>query len=320
MIRQITTAPVARFAARRAARMAGVLAALLVVTFAMVRLVPGDPGERILGLRASPRAVAQLDAELGLNGSLPAQFGRYAGHVVRGDLGASLQTREPVTQVIGERLGSTLQLIVLAMAIVLLVGIPLGMAAGVGIHAHGGWRETSWSAATGVLGVVPSYVLATFLAFVFAVTLRWLPVAGTGPWQAAVLPAIAIAVAPMVHVARLVRVETAGALEQEYVMAARAKRLPSRRLYAMHVLPNVLTSALTLSGVILASLVSGAVVVEQVFARPGLGTALVSALLAQDYPVVEGVTLLIGAIVVVVNAVVDLLLGLADPRVLEAEA
>jgi peptide/nickel transport system permease protein len=320
MLRQITTSPVARFAVRRAARMAAVLIALVVVTFAMVRLVPGDPGEKILGLRANPRAVAELDAQLGLTGSLPSQFGRYATHVVRGDLGASLQTREPVTQVIGERLGSTVQLLVLAMAIVLLVGIPLGMVAGGWIHGHGGWRETGWSAATGVLGVVPSYVLATFLAFVFAVTLRWLPVAGSGPWTAALLPAIAIAVAPTMHVARLVRVETAGALEQEYLMAARAKRLPAWRLHLTHVMPNVLTSALTLSGVILASLVSGAVVVEQVFARPGLGTALVQALLAQDYPVVEGVTLLIGAIVVVVNAAVDLLLGLADPRVLEAEA
>ncbi len=297
-----------------------VLAGLVVATFAMVRLIPGDPGRRILGLRADADAVAQLNAQLGLNGSLPHQFGSYLADLARGDLGRSFQTSETVTTVIGERLGSTLQLLVLAMAIVLLVGIPAGLAAGVALRGRHGWGETAWSAGTGVLGVLPHYVMATFLAFVFAVTLRWLPVAGSGPWDAAILPAVAIALAPAAHVARLVRVETAGALEQEYMTAARSKRLSRLRLYGAHVAPNVLTAALTLSGVILAALVSGAVVVEQVFARPGIGSALVQALLVQDYPVVQGITLLIGTIVVVANALVDLLLGLADPRVLEAGA
>ena len=310
--------PIVGFVLRRSGRALVVLAVLVVVAFGLVRLIPGNPGQRILGLRADPSAVAALNDQLGLRGSLLQQLTRYISDLLRGDLGVSFHTREPVAAVVGERIGSTMQLLVLAMAIVLMAGIPAGLVAGIWIRGSSTWSETAWSATTGVLGALPHYVMATFLAFLFAVTLRWFPVAGSGPWDAAILPALAIALAPAAHVARLVRVETANVLEQQYVTAARSKRLSRLRLYGRHVLPHVLTAALTASGVILATLVSGAVVVEQVFARPGIGTALVQALLLQDHPVVGGITLLIGLIVVVTNAAIDLLLGLADPRVLEA--
>jgi peptide/nickel transport system permease protein len=180
--------------------------------------------------------------------------------------------------------------------------------------------EVIFMAATGALGALPTFLAATLLAGVFAVWLRWLPVAGSGTWQQLVLPVLAISLAPTLLLARIIRLETLNVLAQDYIRTARSKRLPSLHLYAFHVLPNVLTAALTVAGLLFANLVGGTVLAENVFARVGLGTSLVQAVIAKDYPVVQGIVLVLGCTVVLVNLVVDVVLGLIDPRTLTRKA
>jgi len=167
---------------------------------------------------------------------------------------------------------------------------------------------------TSVGGALPEFLASTFLAFVFAIWLRWLPVAGADERAAIVLPALAISLRPISVLSRIVRVETLNVLAQDYMRTARSKRLPPRLLYLRHALPNVLTAALTIGGLLFTGLLGGAVIVENVFAWPGLGTAVVQAVLNRDYPVIQGVILMLGMAVVLVNTLVDILLGVVDPR------
>jgi len=309
--------PWPRFLASRLARLLCVLSALVLLTFLMVQLVPGDPARAIAGPQADQAAVERVRREAGLDRPLPERLGDYAAGLVHGDLGVSNATREPVREVIADRIGPTAQLVGLGMLIVAVVGIAVGVAAGIASGGGGRWREIAFSVGTGALAAVPHYLMATFLVFVFAVTLSVFPVAGAGSLWAAVLPAVAIALRPTVLVARMVRVRTLEVLEQPYMRAAASKRLARRRLYARHAFPNVVTAALALGGVIFATLIGASVVVEQVFARPGLGTTLVDAVLSGDYPVVQGVVLVLGVSVVVVNALTDVLVRIVDPRVAE---
>jgi peptide/nickel transport system permease protein len=304
---------VARFAAQRLTRLAVVLAMLIVASFALIHLVPGDPARLTAGLNADPRAVAQARHELGLDRSLPAQLGDYVSKLAHADLGRSFATREPVTKVIGERLAPTLRLAVGSLLLVLVLSVPLGIwsAARAGARDPG---ERVFSLLTGALAALPPLLISTLLAFVFAVELRWLPVAGADSLSADVLPILAMSLGSAALLARLVRNEALGVLRQDYVRTARSKRLSQRRLLARHVLPNVLTAALTVGGILFASLIGGAVIVEVVFARPGLGSTLVQAVQGKDYAVVQGMTLFLGLIVVVFNALVDLLLAVVDPR------
>ena len=294
---------------------AGVLLALVTAVFLLVQLAPGDPALRIAGLDASPGQIAQLRQEFGLDRPLLERFGRHVAELARGDLGRSYVTREPVAKVIADRLPNTVWLATAAVAMMLLVAVPLGLGvAGLTWGDRNRGLDVSFIAVTSVAGALPGLLVATVLAYVFAVWLRWLPVAGATRWESVLLPAFAIALRPMAELARIVRIETLDVLAQDYVRTARAKRLSSLRLFGVHVLPNVLTAALTLGGLIFAHLIGGAVVIENVFAWPGLGTALVQAVIARDFPTVQGIVLLLGLVVVVVNTTVDLLLTVLDPR------
>lgn len=306
------------FVRARLVRLVLVLVALMTFTFLMVHLAPGDPARLIAGLDADETVVAQARADRGLDRPLYEQFVSYAGGVFRGDLGTSFATREPVTGEIRERIGPTLELAMLGMAIIVFVGVPLGILGAMATRTGGRWIEVAFSAGTGAMAAIPQYLIATFLAFLFAVTWQIFPVAGNIGLSAAVLPAVAIAVRPAASIARLVRVRTLEVLESAYVRTARSKRLPSGKLYLRHVLPNSITTVLAMGGMMFASLIGGAVIVEIVFARPGLGTSLVNAVLVGDYPVVQGIVLLLGAFVVLINAAVDILHGLVDPRTMES--
>lgn len=302
--------------ARLAGGTAGVLLALLVATFLLVQLAPGDPARRVAGVEASAEEVARLRQSFGLDQPLWKRFTDYAAGVFGGDLGRSYVTREPVAQIIAQRLPATLWLAAVSVGVMVLVAVPLGLA--VAAATAGGRRrrlDLAFTSVTSVLGALPGLLVATLLAFVFAVWLRLLPVAGATHAASVVLPAAAIALRPLTELARIVRVETLNVLATDYIRTARAKRLPPARLMLRHVLPNVLTSALTLGGLIFAHLVGGAVVIENVFAWPGLGTALVNAVIARDFPVVQGIVLMLGVVVVAVNALVDLALAVLDPRV-----
>lgn len=302
---------------RRTVGLLAVLLVLVVATFLMVRLVPGDPARRIAGQDASAQDIADLRESLGLNRPLPAQFADYTVRLAQVDLGRSFVSREPVSQIIAQRLSATLTLAAAAFVLVMVASLLVGTtAAAITRDGRGPRVEVAFMAVTSVLGSLPSYLSATFLVFVFAVALGWLPVAGAGRWNSFILPTLALSLRPIAILSRIVRVETLNVLAQDYIRTARSKRLPTLLLFRRHVLPSMLTSTLTLGGLLLAGLIGGAVIVENVFAWPGMGTALVQAVLARDYPVVQGITLLLGVAVVVVNLLIDVMLAAVDPRTL----
>lgn len=307
--------PWVHFLVRRLVSLVLVLLAVAIASFMMVRLIPGDPALVIGGYTASPDQLQIIRHELGIDVPLQQQFVNFWVNLFHGDLGTSFLTHEPVTQVISERISSSLQLATAAIVLVMGFSIPAGMISGAftreGRHKR---FEVGLTAVTSVVGSLPEYLAGTFLAFIFAVSLRLLPVAGQEGWQSLVLPTLALSLRPMAVLTRLVRVETLNILAMDYMRTARSKRLPARLIYVRHALPNVVTAALTIGGTLFAGIVGGAVVVENIFARNGLGTALVAAVLSRDYPVIQGIILVLGTVVVCANATVDIVLALIDPR------
>ncbi len=304
-----------RFVLKRFVGLIAVLACLLVATFLMIHLVPGDPALRVAGINVTAADLAAIRQTLGLNDPLDVQFVHYLQRVARLDFGNSFTSHEPVVKIISDRLPRTIQLALVALVLIMSLSIPIGMLAGAftreGRHKR---FELGFMAITSIGGALPEYLAGTLLAFIFAVWLRWLPVSGANKWNAIILPALAISIRPIATLSRIVRVETLNVLAQDYMRTARSKRLPRRLLYLRHALPNVLTGALTIGGLIFAELLGGTVITENVFAWPGLGTAVVQAVIKLDYPVIQGVILLFGCIVVVINTIVDVLLALIDPR------
>jgi len=305
-----------------AGRLVGVavlLAILIVLTFLIVHLVPGDPARNVLGINASAAQVAQVRKELGLTEPLYVQFGHYVSHLFTGNLGTSYVTGQPVATMIGQRLPVTAELAGLAVVFVLVVGFPLGIAVGSLQHRQrAGWSGTVFTGLASLGGALPEYITGTVLILVVALGLGLLPVQGGTSLRQIILPVIAIGFAPAFVFARLVRNETATVLSQEYITTAVSKRLPTWRLYVSHVLPNVVTSTLTLGGLLLVALLGGTVVTENVFNIPGLGTEIVQAILQSDYPAIQGIILTLGALAIAITLAVDIALGLADPRTLVA--
>jgi len=316
-----TANPWLRFVLRRLVSLVLVLLGLVTVTFALVRLVPGDPAAILAGLNQTHSTVAIIRHNLGLDRPALSQYFSYIWGVLHGRLGRSFYTSQAVSSLLVQRGIPSAQLAGTALILVMLISIPGGMIAAA-LTRDGRRRhfEAVFSAVTSVFGAIPEFLMATLLAFVFAVALHLLPVAGNGGVQSLVLPVLAISLRPIAVLLRLVRVEALNVLSQDYIRTARSKRLGWRAIYLRHVLPNALTPVLTIGGVLFSSLIAGAVVVENVFARNGLGTALVSAVLGRDYPVVQGIVLVLGVTVVIVNAIVDFLLALTDPRSLTGQA
>ncbi|MFH8574074.1 ABC transporter permease [Streptomyces sp. NPDC017993] len=304
-----------RFFARHLVRFAVSLTALLVVSFAMIHLIPGDPLRKMLGPTAPKSLVDQRRHELGLDASIPVQFFHYVHDVFSGDLGTSFISAQPVSDIIKDGLPNTVALALLATVVALLVSIPLGVWGAIRTENGRNRRtETAFGALTGAAVAVPEYLYALALVIVFALGLSWLPPAGlTGP-SSYILPVIALAVGPAAMIARIARVETLRELGSDYMRLARAKRLPAGRLYVRHLLPNTLTATLTMGGLLLSGLITGSVLVENVFAWPGLGLRTVEAITQKDYPVAQAVILVYGAIVLGVNFVVDIALGVLDPK------
>jgi peptide/nickel transport system permease protein len=291
------------------------MAVVVSLAFLLVHLIPGDPARIIAGPSAPVATVQELHDRLGLSEPLPTQFRSYLRGISRGDLGTSFSTNQPVTEIIGQRLPNTARLAGLAFLAVLALSVPVGLAMGAIAHRPG--RHPSDAAFGGVTAAVvsvPEFLIGVALVYGFGVKAGVLPVAGMAGVDSYVLPTAAIAAGPAAAMARIVRVETLRVLDDDYMRTARSKRLPPRLLYLRHAFPNLLTSTLTVGGLIFASLLGGSVVVENVFAWPGLGTEAVRAILIHDYPLIQGIVLVLGACVLVVNAVVDLLLALVDRR------
>jgi peptide/nickel transport system permease protein len=307
--------PQALFVVRRLRRFVLSVFALVAASFAMLQLIPGDPVRASLGADAPESLVVQTRAQLGLDQPILLQFWDYLRGVAVGDFGMSIASRLPVSDVIAQQLPGTLTLTAAAFVLTMLVAVPLGLGMGV-LCREGRHRFVNlvFTGVAGLISVIPEFLLAVGLVFVFAVTLQWLPVAGRGGAASYVLPVSALAAAPIAVIARLVRVETAAALREEYVQTARAKRLPPVTIYVKHVLPNALTSTLTVGGLLFGGLIAGTVLVENIFAWPGLGNTMVSAIVGKDYPVVQAIVLIYGVGVLLVNLAIDLLLAWINPR------
>ncbi|OMQ16076.1 peptide ABC transporter permease [Modestobacter sp. VKM Ac-2676] len=307
--------PWVRFAARRAGQLVVSLWVLVTASFLMIHLIPGDPVRAALGPTAPASLVAARRESLGLNDPLGLQYLNYLQGVLTGELGESLVSRLPVSQVISQRLPATVQLAVLAFAVALALAVPIGVA--MGVLTRGGRarrRELAFSSVSVVFGAIPEFLLGVGLVYVFGVQLGWFPVAGQRGPSSYVLPVLALAVGPAAALARILRVEMLAVLQTDYVRTARAKRLPPSKTYLRHAVPNALTSTITLGGLLLSALVAGTVLVENVFAWPGLGSTIVSSILLKDYAVVQGIVLVYGAGVLIVNLAVDVVLALLDPR------
>ncbi|WBQ03379.1 ABC transporter permease [Kribbella sp. CA-293567] len=307
--------PWMRFAARRLGRIVVSVWVLITAAFLMIHLVPGDPVRTVLGPTATAEVVAAKREALGLNDSLWLQYVHYLQGMLSGDLGTALTSNLPVSQVIGQRLPTTATLAVLAFLLAVVVSIPIGVFMGVLTRGGRARRaELSFTSMSVVLGAIPEFLLAVGLVYVFGVSLGWLPVAGRSGPASYVLPVVALAIGPAAVLSRIVRVEMLSVLSADYVRTARAKRLRPAAVYFEHALPNTLTATLTLGGLLLSVMVAGTVLVENVFAWPGLGTTMISSILARDYPIVQAIVLVYGVGVLLVNLVVDVALAVLDPR------
>nr|WP_042178452.1 ABC transporter permease [Kibdelosporangium sp. MJ126-NF4]CEL13187.1 Dipeptide transport system permease protein DppB (TC 3.A.1.5.2) [Kibdelosporangium sp. MJ126-NF4]CTQ98877.1 Dipeptide transport system permease protein DppB (TC 3.A.1.5.2) [Kibdelosporangium sp. MJ126-NF4] len=311
----LRSSPWLSFAGRRLGRFAVSLWVLVTVAFLMIQLIPGDPVRAALGLTAPLELVNARRATLGLDDPIWLQYVHYLGGLVTGDFGTSMTSGLPVSEVIGDRLPATLQLALPAFAVVIAVAIPLGVL--FAVLTRGGRRrgaELAFTSTSVLLAAIPEFLVAVALVAFFAVRLGWFPVAGNQGPSSFVLPVIALALGPASVLSRIVRVETLSVLGNDFIRTARAKRLPARLVYFRHALPNALTATLTMGGLMLTGMVAGTVLVENVFAWPGLGSSIAQSILQKDYPLVQGIVLVYGIGVLLVNLAVDVLLAVLDPR------
>lgn len=290
-----------------------VLLGISVFTFLMLHLVPGDPVTAIAGDKPlSDERIAQIRHQYGLDRPLWVQYGDYMGGVLRGDLGSGLHSQRPVADSIREALWPTVQLTLAGLVVAVSLGVALGILAAM---FHNSWVDSS-AMALALLGVsMPVFYLGLLLLFAFSFHFHLFPATGLGGWQHLVLPAVAVGFASSAYVARLVRSSMLEVLRQDYIVTARAKGLVERFVVSRHALKNALIPTITYLGLQLAGLLSGAVVTETVFSRPGLGRVAVSAISNRDYPLIQGTVLVTAGIYVLVNLVVDLLYGIIDPRI-----
>jgi peptide/nickel transport system permease protein len=290
-----------------------VLLGLTILVFSLTHLVPGDPAEMMLGEAAvSLEIVESMREQLGLNRPLHVQYFGYVADLFRGDLGTSFLARRSVAEMIGRVLPSTLVLTFAGLGVAVLLGVGLGVLAAV---RHNSWLD-NLTMVFALIGVsMPSFWLGLMLIFTFSLQLGWFPATGAGGIERLVLPALTLGFAGSAVIARMVRSSVLEVLNQDYVRTAYAKGLGTAGIIGKHVMKNALIPVLTVIGLEFGRLLSGTVVIEVVFSRPGIGRLLVDAILKKDFIVVQGVVLLSAFFYLAVNLLVDLSYGLADPRI-----
>jgi len=281
----------------------------------MIPLIPGDPAVVAAGDGASADQIAQVRAELGLELPLWTQFLNYFSGILRLDLGNSFVSGESVSTLIFNRFPYTAAIAFLSIVLILLVSVPLGMIVAVLTRSgRNKWLDVGFNFLTSLFYSIPQYVIGTLLVVVFAITLGWFPAAGAESPLSLVLPTAALMIGPSCVISRIVRRETAVVLEKDFVRTARGWRLRAFRLHSRYVLPSLITTTLTLSGLILTAQLGGAVIIETVFAWPGLGQGVVNAILQRDYPVIRGIILILGLLATAIIILVDVILAIIDPR------
>jgi len=309
-----------RFAASRIAMAIPTLLIVAVSVFVLIRLIPGDPAQLLLGDLATPASLAELRARLGLDRSVPAQFGIWFGHVLQGDLGTSINSGQDVLSLVTERFLISGRIVLVAVALAAMVAVPAGMIAA--------WKQNRApdlllvGAAT-LLVSIPTFWLGLLLLLLFGLKLGWLPVVGYGgiseDWKNGLLylllPVLTLFLHEIGVLMRMARASTLEVLRLDYITHARAKGLSERAVLMRHAFKNAFGPTWTLIGLVLGNLLGGIAVVETVFTIPGLGRLLVDAIFARDYPVIQGCLLFVAVIYVAVNLVIDLCYPFFDPRV-----
>lgn len=313
----------AGYALRRLGAIVVILAVLSVAVFGLLALTPGDPAVTLLGPQnATPEALAQVRERYGLDDPFLVQYGRWVSDAVRGDFGTSIRSGQQVSTMIADRVGVTAWLALYALVITVAVAIPLGLAAGM---RRGRLIDRVATASSLVALSAPTFAVGFLLLFVFAVQLDWFPAFGAGDgaldtlWHMT-LPAVTLAVTQVAVLLRQTRAATMDVAERDYVTFARARAVGQRRIWQRYVLRNASLPVLTAAGLLLAYGLTGAVLVENVFALQGLGTLLVASVATLDLPVVQGLAMFTALLVLVTNLVVDLLYYALDPRLRRAAA
>jgi ABC-type dipeptide/oligopeptide/nickel transport system permease component len=301
-----------RYLIRRVVLAIPVLFGVATLVFSLIHLVPGDPALAMMGDGAAPEDVAELRKTLGLDQPLLTQYATFMGNAIKGDLGTSFRTGQPVTTMIAERVPATAELAVAAMVVAIIIAIPLGVVAAV-------WRGTAldYSAMTFALaGVsIPNFWLGPLLAIVFAVEFGWLPVSGRGTASHLLLPAVSLGLALAAILARMTRASLLDELNELYVRAARARGVSRASSITIHAFRNSMIPLLTIIALQFGAVLTGAVITETIFAWPGVGRLLIQSIGFRDYPLVQGCILLIAFTYVTVNLAADLLYGVVDPRI-----
>lgn len=311
-----------RYLVQRLLSLVGVLFGVSVIVFLALHLAPGDPAQLLLGPLARADDLVRLRQELGLDESLPVQYLKWIGHALQGDLGRSISSHRPVLTDILERFQATALLAGVSLAIAVGVGLAIGILSAV---RRGQWVDRFAMVVALVSMSMPSFWLGMILIIVFSLTLGWLPGTGMssprgdgGPFDLIahlILPAITLAAVPTAIVSRLTRSSMLEVLGQEFVRTGRSKGLSERQLIRRHVLPNTLVGVATIVGIEAGYLLAGAVLVETVFAWPGLGALLVTSILKRDFPLVQGGVMLIALVYVLVNLATDVAYAYLDPRI-----
>lgn len=300
------------FIVRRLLGAVPVLVAVSIFVFGFVRLLPGDPARLVAGPEASAEDVAAIRAGMGLDGPILGQYLRYAGQTLRGELGRSAKTKRPVAEEIGQRFMPTFWLTVAAMAWAVALGLVMGVAAGV---RRGEWLDRL-SMVAAISGIsMPGFLLGLLSIQVFSVSLGWLPTGGYGTWQHFVLPSFTLGTAVAAVLARFVRSSYVEVAQEDYVRTARSKGVPERGVVWTHTLRNALIPVITATGLQFGFLLGGAIVVETVFAWPGLGRLLIDSVAFRDYPVIQAEILLFSGEFLLINLIVDLLYAAVNPEI-----
>lgn len=308
-----------RFLTFRFLSLAATLAGVAIVVFAVLEVLPGDPAATMLGVSATPETIAALRGEFGLDRPAPLRLVSWIFGIFRGDLGISYSYRVPVSSLLGERVGVTLPLALLAVFMAAAIGIPFGALAASRAHT----RLDAGLMVVAQLGLaVPNFWFGILFVLLFAITLGWLPAGGFPGWSAGITPALASLLLPAASLALpfaavLARVTRSAMLEvlaEDFIRTARAKGLTRRRTIIRHGLRNALIPVITILGLQISFLLTGSIVVENVFALPGLGRLLIQAIGGHDLILVKNLVLVFAGSVIVVNAIVDIAYGFADPR------
>jgi peptide/nickel transport system permease protein len=302
---------VGQYLLRRVLQSLVVVLGLTVIIFGIARL-SGNPADLMLPMGAGAEQKAILTHQLGLDRPLPVQYAIFMANALKGDFGQSIRFRTPALPLVVGRIPATVELALASLLLAVAAGIPLGILAALHYRRAGDYLVTS---ATTLGQATPSFWLGIILILVFGVQLKWLPISGNNGIKSLIMPALTLSIVPLVTIAKVTRSSMIGTLPQDYVRTAQSKGIPWGRVVRHHALRNALIPVVTIIGVLLGQLLSGAVITEQIFAWPGIGRLTIESINARDFPVVQAVTLITSLAVVGANLLVDFSYSLLDPRI-----